>query len=335
MRGVRGHAVALLLGALGCERGSSPQAAASSAQTSAPLVESASELEPAAPVAPTRSAPPARESSPAERVRSAPLQNIVREGSGALSAELSGGGRAQLLLATKSAPLAPGALAVHAAVAELVSPETRVPTALRSVSSRELLAAAAEPGTRRWLAENARILADGTIDVTVVLAPSRALREVDISVLVEGQPAHGWEARLQTRAPPPEGERSSLAAYQAVLAVDALVRNQERVQVAWDEGSGRLLALRGNGAFSPGPTAGAVRDGQSRLSRHLFHSRRLRERLSRLERQGLEDALRAPRGGLLITPKQLDELLARRDTLLRIIDRRGAQRGGKDTLVLP
>ena len=86
--------------------------------------------------------------------------------------------------------------------------------------------------------------------------------------------------------------------------------------------------------FSPEPKDNAVGDSWKRLVQHRYRSKRFMANLRQTTPEKLEQALRS-QGTLLITPKQLDELFARRKSLLRLVDRQVRRVGEKTVLVLP
>jgi hypothetical protein len=125
-----------------------------------------------------------------------------------------------------------------------------------------------------------------------------------------------------------------LASYQSLLAADYLVGNLIRQEVLLD--GEQLIALEGNDAFSARGKDGAVGDALGRLSRHLVYSQSLSERLAKLDATAIERALRGgPDRALLVTPKQLGEVVDRARTLDRLIAVRVRQRGREHALALP
>ncbi len=333
----RGLVLVALL-ALGCDdKRATPPAgsAATAASVAAPssAAGSASKLL-APPVASASAAPsaPASASTPLEKIRSAKLKSIAVAADG-YRGELVSGGTAQLIFATKLAPLAPRAPSAHANLAAEVAPAVVAPTALRMLSLKEILAAADEK-TRRKLGGELRVLADGNVEATLVLLPAKRMVTLEIGRVLEGTRTHKWETELMSR-PAPSEPAALLAAYQQVLAVDALCQNLRRMKVAVDDESKTVLALEGNDTFSAAAADGSVGDPLPRLSRHVLFSRALDERIRKLDRARIEAALQSPAGGLLVTPMQVDEVVQRRDALQRLFDRRIKSRGRDATLALP
>jgi hypothetical protein len=241
-----------------------------------------------------------------------------------------------VVLSTKQRPLSPRAPAAHGAVARLVAPHLAAPTSLAAIPLAELTRAAADDRTRRALADSARVLADGTVLAALIELPEPPLKTVDLADLAEGRRAWSWESKLSTKQDPPADQVQLLASYQTLLALDYLVDNLSRQQVALDEAGGRLVAIEGNDVFSGIGKGGAVGDAFGRLSGHLVYSKSLKERLSKLDKAGLELALReSPDRSLLVTPKQLDEIMARKGTLERLLEARIRQRGRERALALP
>jgi hypothetical protein len=295
-------------------------------------------LEP--PVAPSGSA-----AAPASSVRARPLRS-ARAASGPALAGLSfdagrwrgqlGGRPIAIVLSTKQRPLAPNAPAAHFGLARLLAPDLVAPTKLHAIGLADLLRAAEGERERRALAESARVLADGSVRAALVELPAARLKSVDLGDLGEGRRAWAWESKLSTKSSPPEDQTALLASYQTLLAVDYVAANLIRREVMFDESQGRLLALEANDVFSAVPKEGAVGNGLGRLSGHLTYSKSLAERLAKLDKPAVEQALRAgPDRALLVTPKQLDEVIARKSTLERLIETRIKQRGRERALALP
>lgn len=332
----RGLVLVALL-ALGCDdKSATPPAgsAATAASGAAPRSAAGSASKPAPPAASASAAPsaPASASTPLKKIRSAKLKSVAVTAEG-YRGELVGGGTAQLIFATKLAPLAPRAPSAHANLAAEVAPAVVAPTALRMLSLKEVLAAADEK-TRRKLGGELRVLADGNVEATLVLLPAKRMVTLEIGRVLEGTRTHKWETELMSR-PAPSEPAALLAAYQQVLAVDALCQNLRRIKVAVDDESKTVLALEGNDTFSAAAADGSVGDPLPRLSRHVLFSRALDERIRKLDRARIEAALQSPAGGLLVTPMQVDEVVQRRDALQRLFDRRIKSRGRDATLALP
>ncbi|MBI3202562.1 MAG: hypothetical protein HYZ29_13560 [Myxococcales bacterium] len=243
--------------------------------------------------------------------------------------------RVWLTIATKKQPLAARARAAHARLAERVAPGVVAPTALRTLSVAEV-SRAASGEVRKRLERDARVLANGTIEVALTLAPAPTLTRVDLAAVDPDSPVQAWERLLGARDAVPEAAASGLAQYQALLTVDHLAGNLARVGVYRQDKSGRITAADGNEAFSPTPTEGALSDALSRLSRHMTYSKSLDDRLSKLEREELERALGLGEPPtLLVTPKQLEECLDRARNVRRLIAERVKQRGASQALALP
>ncbi len=271
--------------------------------------------------------------TPQDKVRHGTLMYVASV-SGAYRGRLREGGSVAIVFATKTAPLAPRAPGAHAGLSAEVSPATAAPTAIRRLPLRDVLAAAADDKARRELAKELRVLADGRVEATLVLLPQRRMVTLEVGRMLERTRAHKWETQLMSRTPPTEPV-ALLAAYQSILAVDALCMNLRRSKVVIDEKSSSVLALDDNDAFSASGRDGAIGDTLPRLSRHLVFSKALEQRLRKLDRTKIEAALRSPELGLLVTPKQLDEVEQRRQALLRLLDRRIKRRGRDKTLALP
>lgn len=243
--------------------------------------------------------------------------------------------RVWLTLATKKQPMAARARAAHALIAERVAPGVVAPTALRALTVAEV-SRAADSATRKRLERDARVLANGTVEVALTLSPAPSLTRVELTAVDPSAPVQAWERLLGAREPVPEAAAQGLAQYQGLLVADHLAGNLARVGVYRHDKSGRITAADGNEAFSPAPTEGAQDDALSRLSRHMTYSKSLDDRLSKLEREGLERALGfGEPPTLLITPKQLEECLDRARNVRRLIAERVKQRGADKALALP
>ncbi len=323
----------LLAGA--CDKTEPPPAEPKLGTPSASASTAATESAPSATAAPVDSAAPKAKAptTALERVTRLELTKLERA-EGGWRGQLEGGAAVGVVLATKAAPLSAQAGAAHFGVASLVAPDVVPPTALRSLSLGSLSRAADAP-TRRVLGEQARVLNDGTVQCTLQLTPTVKLSRVDLGDLAEGRPGLRLEARLTTKDAPPAEELTLLSRYQGLLVVDALVLNLARREVRLDREASVLLALDDNEVFSAAGRPGAVGDAFNRLARHLVYSRSVTDRLRRLSREALEVALTPNGGTLLVTPKQVDEILDRRRALLRTIDQRIKQRGEDGALALP
>lgn len=309
-------------------------AAAATSASVAFATASASATEPAASASgSTGTAPP---TSGIALVEAATLAKLTFEkGMWVAELERTPPARAWLTLATKEAPLAPRSRAAHFRIAERVAPGVVAPTALRALSVAELSRVADAP-TRKRLEKQARVLANGTVEVALTLAPSPALTRVEVRDIGEESPVRAWETRLGAREPVPGAERLGLAQYQALLVIDYVSDNGARVTVFRHDRSGRITAAEGNEAFSAVPKEGAQNDALTRFSRHMTYSKSLAERLDKLERADLESALgwgQPPT--LLVTPKQIDECVDRLRSVRRLMAERTKQRGKDLALGLP
>jgi hypothetical protein len=285
-----------------------------------------------APAVTNASAAPSAAATPLERVRSGELKSVSATSTG-YRAELAAGGEVAVVFATKVAPLAPRAPSAHANLAALVAPTTVAPTAFRTLSLKHILAAA-DTKSRRKLGAELRVLADGNVEASLVLLPAKRMVTLEVGRILEGTRTHKWETELMSRTPPTE-PTALLAAYQQVLAVDALCQNLLRTKVAVNDETKTVLALEGNDTFSAAAADGSVGDPLPRLSRHMVFSKALDERIRKLDRAQIDGALRTPGGGLLVTPMQVDEVVRRRDALQRLFERRIKRRGRDATLALP
>lgn len=339
MRASRGLAWALLCAAVAC-KGQSPEALSSAAPPAstapAPSAAAAPSVSAPAPRAPASSAEASRPASAASVVESGKLKKLSFErGLWVGELERNPPARVWVTLATKEQPLAPRARAAHFRIAERVAPGVVAPTALRALSVAEL-GQAADPATKKRLETQARVLANGTVEAALTLAPAPTLTRVDLAVGGEDAPAHAWEARLGTRERIPDKEQTGLALYQALLVIDYVSGNEARVGVFRHDKTGRITAADGNEAFSPVPREGAQSDALTRLSRHMTYSKSLSERLEKLTRAELESALRwGEPPSLLVTPKQVEECVERARSIQRLIAERVKQRGADEALALP
>jgi hypothetical protein len=254
------------------------------------------------------------------------LVSLRGSSDGKLSGRVSAGFDVRVIVATKEAPLAPDAPAAWAKLAELAVPGASVPTTLRLVPLSELSRAAEDVRAKALVNNHARVLADGTVAVALLRLPADKLRHVDLGAATNGTIVAGWETKLMTATVPPEPERAVLAAYQSLLAVDYLAGNLIRGPVLLDESASRIVAVEDNDVFSAHGLDGRIGDPLARLSRHMHWSKKLVAELRALSRASLDGALRSPRGSLLVTPKQVDEIMGRRDALVRTAVRRGEAR---------
>lgn len=317
--------------AAGCQSSSPPAPVASA--SSAPAVASA-------PTAPAVSAerparpPPRRVDIPLEKAR---ITKLATEPGGRLVAELdrTPPARAWVTLSTREKPLAPRGAAAHARIAELVAPGLVAPTLLRSVTVKELGTVADAP-TRALLAKKARVLADGSVEVALSLAPSPELVKVDLVELLPEVTVTEWEAALGAKEAPTDKRAITLSAYQSLLAADYVAENLARRSVHLHERSGRITAVEGNDAFSPIPKDSVVSNALERLSRHMSFSKRLHGQLGQFEEAQLDKALTWGDPPVsLVTPKQRREAVLHAKALRRLIDQRIKQRGEAAALALP
>jgi hypothetical protein len=336
--------VVLALG--GCESKSAPSAgpATRSATAATAMTAAASTSSRAAAISasaePAGSAPePVVERKPSglALVERAKIARLSVDGDGRLVAELDRDppARAWLTLATKKDPLAPRSAAAYFRIAERIAPGLTAPTALRAVAVGDL-ARPADEATKKRLEKTARVLANGTIEVALTLAPAPNLTKVDLTDVSEGKPAWKWETQLAAREAPPESERATLASYQALLASDYVAANGARRFVHFSPRSGRMTVADGNEAFSARLEDDSLRDALGRLSRHMVFSRGLAERLGKLERSDLEAALRwGDPPSLLVTPKQVEETIERARRVERVMNERKQRRGEAAAMILP
>lgn len=304
-----------------------PSASAATPVASAPTAPTPSEKRP--PRAPDR-----RIELPLEKAR---ITKLVAEPGGRLVAELdrTPPARAWVTLATRDNPLAPRGQAAHARMAELVAPGLVAPTFLRSLTVKELAEAADAP-TRAIIAKKARVLADGSIEVALSLAPAPQLTKVDLVELLPEVQVTEWEAALGAKETATDKKAITLAAYQSLLAADYVAANLARRSVHWHEPSGRLTAVEGNDAFSAIPKGSVVSDALERLSRHMSYSKRLHERLGQLDEPTLEKVLTwGEPPVLLVSPKQKGEALEHAKAVRRLMEQRIKQRGEAAALALP
>ncbi len=310
-------AVVALLALVGCDKGKTEVAPAASARAAPPVSASPS----AVPALPSASASAAAQPAVPEQ-----LASLRGQSDGTLVGRLASGPDVRVVVATKEAPLASDAPAAWAAIAGFAAPGVRVPTTLRLVPLAELSKAAQGVRAKALVRNHARVLADGTVSVAILRVPEDKLRHVDLGAATDGTIVAGWETKLMTAAVPSQPERALLAAYQSLLAVDYLTGNLVRGPVLLDEPASRIVAVEDNDVFSPHGRDGRVGDPLARLSRHLHWSKKLVADLRAISRPALDEALRSPRGTLLVTPKQVDEVLSRRDALVRTALRRGSAR---------
>jgi hypothetical protein len=244
--------------------------------------------------------------------------------------------RAELHFATRELPLAHRGPVIHRRVAELIAPAVVPETTLSVLPWGELSRATREPRSRKLLAKTVRVLGDGSVRAALVAAPPLGLAKVDFTDELEGGAVFGWESALVRRETPADAARAGLAAYQAVLVVDHLVQNLRRQQVLLAEGGGALLAVQGNDAFTPQPVEGALANPLERLARHVTYSATLVERLRAVDRERLAQALHSGRDDeILVTQKELDQILERKRGLEKLVEGLVARRGASKALALP
>jgi hypothetical protein len=259
---------------------------------------------------------------------------LVREG--ALSGKLgdSAATPVRIILSTKHSPLAYGPPVAFHRVAERIQPGLTPLTQLRVFTLAALSQAALDDATRRHLENNARVLADGTVRAAVVHLPPTPLRRVDVADLTQGGVAWSWESKLVSRQSVDSDAASMLASYQALLMVDYVLGNLARRYALLNEKQKRLVAVQDNDVFTPRGVEGAVSDGLVRLSRFMTYPAAIAERLSGLDRDTVAQLLRS-RGENLVTPKQVDEIISRKQSIQRLIETRIKQRGKAKALALP
>jgi hypothetical protein len=317
-------ALALALVALACE---APGGTAPAAASSAPVAANAG-VRPSA----RASAPPAPRRAP----KRPSLARLALDSEGRLIGELGPGRRAvRVVLASREQPLAPRAPAAYFAIAEIVAPGLAPKTTLLDLPLGDLVRAAGDARTQRVI-ERARVLGTGTVWVALIELPAARSTAVDLGDLREGRLAWSWESKLVTKDGPPAELARLLASYQTLLAVDHLTANLARREVQHDAERQVLVPVEANDVFSPRGVDDAVGEASARLHRHLTFSARLVDRLEKLDRASAERALsRSPDRSLLVTPKQLDELLERKSSLSKLIETRIRQRGRERALALP
>jgi hypothetical protein len=238
-------------------------------------------------------------------------------------------------MATHEAPLAPRAPAAYFQIAEIVAPGLVPKTTLLELPLGTLVEAAGETRARRAI-ERARVLGTGKVWVTLIELPATPPPRVDLGDIREGRTAWSWESKFVTREGPPAELAKLLSSYQTLLAVDHLLGNLARREVLHDAARSAVVPIEDNDVFSQRGVDGAVGEASTRLHRHLVFSARLAENLERLDRKAAERGLsRSPDRSLLVTPKQIDELLERKSSLARLIETRVRQRGRERALALP
>ena len=334
-RSVPGRVSAFALACViaGCE-GSGASGGDAAGRADGPTASSAS-AEPSAPVGPSAIVEAAASASALGGLRFAPLARVTAESQGLLTGSLAGEPAVSVLLhlSTTEQPLADRSPIAYFRLAQLLAPGLVPDTVLRGFTLGELSAAAKDEATRRRLRRDARALADGKVRAAVVKAPPPTALRVDVADLTQGGRTWGWENQLVARRPV-EHDAELLASYQALLAVDYIAGNLNRRHARIDPGSQRLVAVEDNEVFSAHGVEGAVGDGFQRFSRFMVYSAELAERLSALQRDALERSL-SDGGENLVTPKQIEEMLSRGQSLRKIVDTRIERRGRARALALP
>jgi hypothetical protein len=89
-----------------------------------------------------------------------------------------------------------------------------------------------------------------------------------------------------------------------------------------------------NDVFSAHGVEGAVTDGLVRLSRFMTYSRAAAERLGALRQEKVERLLTIA-DEQLVAPKQMSEIIQRKQSVEKLISTRVAQRGKEKALALP
>lgn len=272
---------------------------------------------------------------PTHGTKTASLSQLVAR-DGLLSGRLGGSPATpvRIILSTKHSPLAYGPPVAFYRVAERIQPGLTPLTQLRAFTLGALSQAASDDTTRRYLENNARVLADGTVRVAVVHLPPAPLRRVDVADLTQGGLAWSWESKLVSRQTVPPDATSMLASYQALLMVDYVLGNLARRYALVDEKQKRLVAAEDNDVFTPRGVEGAVSDGLVRLSRFMTYPAAIAERLPGLDRDTVAQLLRS-RGENLVTPKQVEEIISRKQSIQKLIETRIKQRGKAKALALP
>lgn len=320
--------------AVACKGPPAGDSPSSTAVTAAPVPPSAR------PAASSRAPVASAEAVPAPRpegtVEAGKLVNLTHESGGWIGQlERNPPARVWVSVSTKKEPLTPRGRAAHALIAELVAPGVVAPTALRAMTVAEL-SQASDAAAKQRLDREARVLANGTVEVTLTLAPSPALTRVELVANDEASVVRTWERLLGARETIAEKERQGLAQYQSLLAIDHVSGNAARIAVFRHDKTGRITAAEGNEAFSPMPREGALDEALARLSRHMTYSKSLDDHLAKLDRESLERALRfGDPPSLLVTPKQLEECLDRAQNIRRLIGERVKKRGADKALALP
>ena len=246
-------------------------------------------------------------------------------------------GRAELLFATRQHPLAHRGPVVCRRLAELIAPASVRQTTLEILPLGEVMRAAPdEPRRRKQLGQTLRVLADGRVRGALIAVPPDGFVPVDLTDELEGSAVFRWESALVRREMPERSLHDGLSAYQAVLVVDHLVQNQSRKSLFVGEGGTRVVAGEGSDAFTTQPVEGALAAPLTRLARHVSYSTSLVERLRALDRERLVKAFGTDLGGeMLVTPKEIDQILERKRGLLKLVDRLVKARGREKALCLP
>ena len=155
--------------------------------------------------------------------------------------------RVVVVLSSKRAPLAPRPAVAYANVAALIDSRVSVPTTHHRLPLATLITACENSRTKRHIANQARVMADGKVEVALARLGDVEGR-IDLSDGTSGR-VGGWETALNGREVPPETERDLLARYQSILSLDYLLANQQRREVSFEKDRGLLLAGTDNHVF--------------------------------------------------------------------------------------
>jgi hypothetical protein len=225
-------------------------------------------------------------------------------------------------------------------LSRLVAPGSVPPAVSRSIPLAELSRAAHDEPTRQMLRTRLRVLADGKVRAAVVLSPPPRLEPIDLGDLREGGPAFQLEATLVKRDAP-SSDAALASSYVSLLFLDHLLGNLQRRHALIDRERGVLVATEGHDLFSAGGVEGGIGDPILRLARSLVFPRAAVSRLRALDRQKLQAALSetgadsAAAMRMMVTPRQLEDVLERKKALLALVDGRIAARGDAKALALP